>query len=185
VNPLLRARVFGEVVAPPLPLYALPGALDAVLALDRPGMLSDGYSLREFVAGDRLQLGPFTVDSRPLPHSVPNAGLRLSAGGATLAYTGDSGPSGDIVDLAFGADLLLHDATFVDRVSPDDAPYLSSAREAGEHAATARVARLALTHLSPGTDPRAARRSAARSFAGPIDVARCGLVAELGDNRHH
>ena len=181
LNPLLRARVLGEVAARPLPLYALPGALDRVLALDRPGMLSDGYSLREFVAGDRLQLGPFTVDSRSLPHSVPNAGLRLSAGGTTLTYTGDSGPSSDIVELASGADLLLHEATFIDRVSSGDELHLSSARDAGEHAVTANVARLVLTHLSPGTDPIAAHRSAAQSFAGPIDVARCGFVVELSD----
>ena len=31
-----------------VPVYALPGALDAVLALDRPGMLAAGYDLREF-----------------------------------------------------------------------------------------------------------------------------------------
>jgi ribonuclease BN (tRNA processing enzyme) len=73
LNPLLRARVLGEVASATLPVYTLPGALDAVLALDRPGMLSDGYSLCEFLGGDSLQVGPFTVESRPLPHFVPNA----------------------------------------------------------------------------------------------------------------
>ena len=37
LNPLLRARVLRDDVLPPLPVYAPPGALDAVLALDRPG----------------------------------------------------------------------------------------------------------------------------------------------------
>jgi ribonuclease BN (tRNA processing enzyme) len=37
LNPLLRARALREDPAPPLPVYALPGAVDAVLALDRPG----------------------------------------------------------------------------------------------------------------------------------------------------
>jgi ribonuclease BN (tRNA processing enzyme) len=37
LNPLLRARVLGGEALPPLPVYAPPGALDAVLALDRPG----------------------------------------------------------------------------------------------------------------------------------------------------
>jgi ribonuclease BN (tRNA processing enzyme) len=75
----------------------------------------------------------------------------------------------------------LHEATFIDRASSDDALYLSSAREAAEHAVTANVARLVLTHLTPGTDPMAAHRSAAQSFGGRIDVAHCGLVVELGD----
>jgi hypothetical protein len=37
LNPLLRGRALATDPPPPLPVYALPGALDAVLALDRPG----------------------------------------------------------------------------------------------------------------------------------------------------
>jgi len=51
LNPLLRARLLRDDPAAPLPVYALPGALDAVLALDRPGMLADAYVLHEFTAG--------------------------------------------------------------------------------------------------------------------------------------
>src|SRR6478672_6145166 len=39
LNPLLRARALRDDPAPPLLVYALKGALDAVLALDRPGLL--------------------------------------------------------------------------------------------------------------------------------------------------
>src|SRR5690348_5881133 len=40
LNPLLRARCLRDPdLPPPLPVYAPPGALNAVLALDRPGML--------------------------------------------------------------------------------------------------------------------------------------------------
>jgi ribonuclease BN (tRNA processing enzyme) len=179
LNPLLRARALNDVPAPRLPVHALPGALDAVLALDRPAMLSEAYALHEFTAGDRFALGPFTVESSPLPHHLPNAGLRVSAGGAALAYTGDSGPSSNIADLASGADLFLAEATYVDRVPSGQAQYLSSAGDAGHRAAAATVARLVLTHLWPGTDPNAAQRSAAQAFEGPIDVARCGLVVDL------
>jgi ribonuclease BN (tRNA processing enzyme) len=38
LNPLLRARALGGEPLPPLPVYAPAGALDAVLALDRPGI---------------------------------------------------------------------------------------------------------------------------------------------------
>jgi ribonuclease BN (tRNA processing enzyme) len=41
LNPLLRARALRDDPAPTLPVYALPGALDAVLALDRPEMLAE------------------------------------------------------------------------------------------------------------------------------------------------
>jgi ribonuclease BN (tRNA processing enzyme) len=77
LNPLLRARALGDDPAPPLPVYALPGALDAVLALDRPGMLAGAFTLHEFAAGSRLGIGPFDALTCLLPHWVPNAGLRL------------------------------------------------------------------------------------------------------------
>jgi hypothetical protein len=63
----------------PLPVYSLPGALDAVLALDQPGMLTDAHVLREFNGGDRFEIGPFDVQTRLLPHSTPNAGVRAGA----------------------------------------------------------------------------------------------------------
>src|SRR5687768_3183442 len=51
LNPLLRARALGTDPPAPLPVHALPGALDAVLALDRPGLLDDAYVLHEITAG--------------------------------------------------------------------------------------------------------------------------------------
>ena len=107
LNPLLRARAMGGDPAPPLPVYALPGALDAVLALDRPGTLAGSFILGEITAGRRLGIGPFDAETRLLPHWVPNVGLRLAADGAVLAYTGDSGPDPAIITLARDADVLL------------------------------------------------------------------------------
>src|SRR4051794_35063944 len=66
LNPLLRARSMGSVPAPPLPVYAPPRALDAVLALDRPGMLDDAVSVRTFSPGDSLSIGPFAADTAAL-----------------------------------------------------------------------------------------------------------------------
>jgi ribonuclease BN (tRNA processing enzyme) len=183
LNPLLRARALRDepdVPAPPLPVYALPGALDAVLALDRPGMLDGAYRLVELVPGRPVEVGPLRVAPVALPHFVPNVGLRLDDGAGALAYTGDTGPSPEVVALARGADVLLAEATYVDAVPADGAAYLSSARQAGEYAAGAGAGRLVLTHLWPGTDGSAARVAAGAAFGGPIGVAAGGLVLELG-----
>jgi hypothetical protein len=59
--------------------------VDAVLALDRPGMLDRGYVLHELTAGGSLDIGPLQVETRLLPHWLPNAGIRLAAGGRVLA----------------------------------------------------------------------------------------------------
>lgn len=185
LNPLLRARALDTAAssrppAPKLPVYALPGSLDRVLALDRPGMLDDALTLHPFTAGGRFTIGPFTVDTWSLPHFVPNAGLRLTAGGRVLAYTGDTGPCPELLELARDADLFLAEATYPDQVPPEDARSLSSARQAGEHATRAGAGRLMLTHLWPGTPPAAARRAARETYDGELDVAREGETVLLG-----
>ncbi|MGW7203479.1 MBL fold metallo-hydrolase [Streptomyces sp. NPDC054837] len=180
LNPLLRARGLSDEPPPALPVYAPHGALDAVLALDKPSMLAAAYRLHEFRPGDRLRIGPFTVGTRLLPHFVPNAGLRISTPETVLVYTGDTGPSEDIPRLAEGADLFLSEATYVHRVpSPGDAPYLLTARLAGRYARQAGAERLLLTHLWPGTDTGAALEAAGEAFAGPLDIAAPDLVVDL------
>jgi ribonuclease BN (tRNA processing enzyme) len=179
LNPLLRARALRDVPVPPLPLHALPGALDPILALDH-GMLAERrhtYDVHAFADGDGLRIGPFTIDVRLLPHFVPNAGFRIAAPGSVLTYTGDCGPDPGVVELARHADVLLAEATYVDDAG-ESAGMLSSARDAAREAAQADAARLVLTHLWPGTDPDDATRAAREHYAGPVDVARPSLVIE-------
>jgi ribonuclease BN (tRNA processing enzyme) len=110
-----------------------------------------------------------------LPHFVPNAGLRMAAGGRVVAYTGDTGPAPELVDLARDVDVYLAEATHPERVPAELAAYLSSAVQAGETAARAGVGQLLLTHLWPGTDPEVSLAAAARGYAGPVAVATEGL----------
>jgi len=167
LNPLLRARAMDGRRAPALPVYAPDGALDAVLALDRPGLLA--CEVRP--VADRMRIGPFLAEARMLPHSLPNAGIRLAAGGEVIAYTGDSGPCADVVELARDADLFIAEATFLDVVPEGARDVLSSARDAGRQCALAGAGRLLLTHLQPGTDPAAAIAVARQEFDGDIAVA--------------
>lgn len=176
LNPLLRARALRDDPPTRLPVYAPTGALDPVLRLDRPGMLADSLLVREFRPGDSFECGPFRMETRALPHFVPNAGLRLSDDESTVAYTGDSGPCDEVISLAGDADLLLAEATFIDQVPTDSASYLTSARQAGAQATRAGVGHLVLTHLWPGTDPGQAKAAARETFAGPIDVAQPSLT---------
>jgi ribonuclease BN (tRNA processing enzyme) len=179
LNPMLRARVWADDPLPPLPVYALPGALDAVLALDRPDLLAGSYLLRDLEPGGELSIGPFQVLSSLLPHPRPNVGFRISVGRRSLVYTGDCGPSDGLIQLADGADLLLAEASYAETVPPEVVGSLSSAADVGREAATAGVKRLVLTHLIPKTSEADAVAAAARSFAGPISVASPGLAVDV------
>ena len=173
LNPLLRARHLGGPGGAPLPVYALAGALDAVLALDRPEMLDDAFTLRELEPGQDLAIGPFEVETVSLPHFVQNVGLRMRAGGSVLSYTGDTGPSPNLLPLAREADVFLAEATFPRLVPPDMQRHLSSALQAGEVAARSSVRHLVLTHLQPDTNPAAAETAAAARL---FDTVVAGLA---------
>jgi ribonuclease BN (tRNA processing enzyme) len=181
LHPLLRARTLRDDPAPALPVHAPPDAVTKVLALDRPGLLDDSYRLHEFAPGDELNIGPFDITTWNLPHSVLNAGLRIATGGRTLAYTGDTGPSPDLVVLARDADVFLAEASFPDQVPAESARHLSSAAQAGENAARADVGHLLLTHLLPGSDPSMAQEAARRTYGGPVSVAQPGTTIDLND----
>jgi ribonuclease BN (tRNA processing enzyme) len=179
INPLLRIRAFSAEEPPALPLYALPNALDAVLALDRPSMLGGSYRLELFETGDVLTIGPFEIETLRLPHPRPNAGFRISTQDVALAYTGDCGPSPDLVELARSAQVLLAEASFSDTVPDDLLGSLSSAVDVGREAAQAAVDRLVLTHLLPGQNADRAIDGARTSFAGLTQVAQAGLSIPL------
>lgn len=183
LNPLLRARAFVDPPAPPLPVFAPAGALDALLRLDHPGVVDDAVAVHDLSASGPVQVGPFDVSATELPHTWPNLGLRISAGDGSLVYTGDCGPSPALLELARDADVLLAEASSVDEVDDHMSGLLSTAGQRGDDARAAGVRMLVLTHLLPGQDPEAARERAAARFDGPIEVARPGLVVEVGVGR--
>lgn len=125
-------------------------------------------------AGARLACGAFELAWAPTRHTPEAVAWRIGLpGGASIAYTGDSGENEDVARLASGVDLFVCECSF-----PDDAavPHHLTPTSAGRMARAAGCARLLLTHFYPSLDPAAAREVAARVFDGPIDLARDGSV---------
>jgi ribonuclease Z len=81
---------------------------------------------------------------------TPDAVLGPARPGRTVIYTGDTGPSDIVRVLAEGADVLVHEATFLEEESERARDTMhSTAQQAAELARDAGVRLLALTHVSP------------------------------------
>ena len=124
------------------------------------------------------EIGPFTVRTVRVAHPVPAYAIRVEHDGSALVYSGDTGPTPALVELASGADVLLCEAAFAD--VPGNQPGLHlNGREAGEHATAAGVGRLVVTHVPPWGDPDRALADARIGFDGAIDLARPDLTWEF------
>jgi ribonuclease BN (tRNA processing enzyme) len=182
---LFRARWFGRREAPAIPLYAPEGVLSRVAGLeeDNAAAVHRVFDWRPLPQRS-YQVGPFRLDSFALPHFVFNAGVRLTAPGLTVAYTGDTGPDAALVELGRDADLYIVEATSRNqRASTPESPtgpgMHLTAREAGEAATAAGARRLLLTHFWPGNDRERSRAEAAEVFGGEVLLADEGLEVTL------
>lgn len=135
--------------------------------------LTDTYDFQP-LSSDTFRVGPFEVTAILVSHPCEAYGFRITHGGHTLVYTGDSGPCEALDKLADGADLLLAEASWTHHPDRPERMHLSG-RQAGELASRAGVGKLLLTHVLPWTDRAAVLAEAEAAFKG-----ECKLV-ETGD----
>ena len=164
---------------PPIPVYGPRGtARRLAKAYDlphKPGM-DEEFEFRRYRGA--LRVGPFVITPAEVDHPVPAYGFRIEAGGATLAYTGDSGPTEALQTLADGVDLLLAEASF--RSGDPNPPSLHlTGAEAGQLASKAAVKRLVVTHVPPWHDAGEILAEAVGAYDGPAELAAPGNVYRL------
>lgn len=138
--------------------------------LDRAFELA--FDVREYEPGEVCRLGELSLRFALLKHAAADCGVRVEAGGRSLVYTGDTGVTPALPELAEGADLLLSECTL--RETDNTGHGHLSSRDAGYAAREAGVGALVLTHFA-GTDPAEHewhRARAAEIFDGPVDIAR-------------
>jgi ribonuclease BN (tRNA processing enzyme) len=172
VSGLARVRYYEAPDAPPIPLHCTPGTVEVLRALEPSPDPATVFDVHDLASTTRI--GPFEVLTVELPHYKTNLGVRLSAPGVSVAYTGDSGPSPDLCLLAEGTDVFISDATYQGQSNDR---YLMSAADAGRGARGAR--RLVLTHFWPGSDRTISVREAQAEFDGEVIAAEEGLVLSL------
>jgi ribonuclease BN (tRNA processing enzyme) len=173
-------RYHPDGVPAPLPVYGPAGTRERICASfetpPRDGLL-DVFDFREVPPGTRT-IGPFEVATVRTNHPVECHALRISAGGRSLTYSGDTGECPELVELARGTDVFLCEASWAH--SDDSPPGIHlSGRQAGEHAQAAGVGRLLLTHLVAWADPAAVAAEARERFDGEVALAECGATQEV------
>jgi ribonuclease BN (tRNA processing enzyme) len=157
-------RYSGRASGRRVPLYAPAGAERRLaLAYDADGApLSDVFDFTVVTPGS-FAIGPFAAETARTAHPIECHAVRLSAEGRSLVYTGDTGPSEQVIELARDADVLLAEAAHPEEPGLPDGLHLTG-RQAGEHAAAAGVGRLLLTHVPSWVDAIAQLAAASAAF---------------------
>jgi len=132
------------------------------------------------------ELGPFRVATALVDHPVEAYAVRVTEadGGASLVFSGDTGPCAALVELArgengAGVDLLLAESAFLD--GPDlPAGIHLTGPQAADAAERAGVGALLLTHVPPWHDPRQVLAEAVPHFSGPTALAETDALWTVG-----
>lgn len=100
----------------------------------------------------------------PVCHMIPNIGLRMVLQEGIVCYSSDTAPCDAVVQLAQGADILIHEATGEEHGH-------SSPEQAGEIAQRAGVHELYLVHYPAGIDSCDYIQRAKTNFSGEVYIA--------------
>lgn len=139
----------------------------------------------EVMSDDRVK-----VSCVPVPHfKIPTYAYRFDAPTRSVVFSGDTGPSDRLVELATGADVLVHEVMYKPAIQKmfetvDDSPRLidhlekahTTTEQLGKIATRAKVKTLVLYHFVPGSDPSITDemwvRDIRKDFDGEIVVGR-------------
>ncbi|MGV9826657.1 MULTISPECIES: cyclic nucleotide-degrading phosphodiesterase [unclassified Gordonia (in: high G+C Gram-positive bacteria)] len=167
------------------PLYGPPGTALRIGAgsSEFAGQIDDvgdTFDPHEWSDGIEITLGGMTIHPVRVDHPPATFGLRITGPqGQVVAFSGDSGPCDELVDLAADADIFLCEASWTHAPSERPPHLHMSGIEAGEMATKANAKSLAITHVAPWSDAQAILAEARSTFSGPVDLVHQGQVFDL------
>ena len=125
--------------------------------------------LSEIPPNHTAACGPMTVESRPVSHLPNSLGYRVSdRDGVTLAISGDTDFSDELIELARGVDLFITECSFPETIKIEGHLVPS---QAGRAAREAGAKALALTHFYPECEGHDLLGPITREFKGPVTLA--------------
>ncbi len=161
---------------------------DLTERLPHEGAFIDAHKVRDgmtYRGPDGVRVTAFEVDHDPVR---PAFGYRFEAGSHSIVISGDTRPNPNLDRYARNADILVHEA-YVRPLTRSEGrergwtiyDYHSSAREAGETAARAKVKMLVLTHLIPqSATEQQFFEEARKAYGGRIMVGRDLMRISVG-----
>lgn len=159
-----------RVVAP----RGLGERLDALLA--EPGFTAAALDVEARAEG-LVHVGPFALESRLVTHTDESYAVRVSVAADPavpgLVYSGDCGRADDLASLIRPGDTLLCEVAFGPGPVPVGDLHLDGPA-VGVLAAATGPARVLLTHLQMGRDPRATLGTVRAAFGGLIELVADG-----------
>ncbi|GAB6179786.1 MBL fold metallo-hydrolase [Desulfotomaculum defluvii] len=167
------------------------GRINRTVPLYMPtGPTEDFTRIKGFTKAFEVQI----IDEIPEPKKITLAGLKINfvagkhnlpvysisfEGSKKLVYSGDTAYNEDLIKLTTEADLLLCEASGLDK----DTDYLKenhlTARQAGQLAAAAGAKRLMITHFYPEYVLSELQRQAEEGFGQITELAREGATIEI------
>lgn len=213
----------------PITVYGPPGTaqvVDGIIASLRPqervgfgtgAAVADplaNITVYELADGERVSIDDLIVTARINTHydfteeqvGTTSLSYRFDMGDRSITYSGDTGPSTALTDLARGSDLLVSEVMALEPIMasilamrPDMPPPVQAAMrqhmsthhvdaaEVGRMAAAAGVEHLVLTHFAvpPGALHESEgylRDGVRQSYTGPLDLARDLASYDVGCN---
>jgi ribonuclease Z len=171
---------------PPLKIVGPPSDLETVVRLSREFIQAERFppawsepDLYPLKPGEALETDGFRLETRRSLHGVEGICGRFTdrATGRVIAFSGDTGPLPAMVELAWRADLLIHEASLSPEAPDSSATVHSRATDAAQVAVEAEVARLRLVHL--GHDHQTRSLEAARALFPAAELATEGETIVL------
>ena len=164
---------------PSIPVWGPEGSAERLArAYDLPPSPGMAGEFDFCVYDGPFRVGPFEVVPTQVAHPVSTFALRVSAGGRTLTYSGDSGVCASLDEAASDVDLFLVEASFLE--GEDNPPDLHlTGKEAAETATRARARRVLLTHIPRWYDSARVLAEAQGGYSGPLELAKGGATYDV------
>ena len=136
----------------PLNIYGPPaikqwfrGLFDIAFTYARDRLIINVAVLKEHEA---VQVGEATISNAPTVHgNMETRALKIEWRDRSFVYSSDTAPCRDVIDLAKGADVLVHECNWLDGPNPEGVHTTPS--ELAQIVEEASPKKLVLTHVSP------------------------------------